>query len=142
MIESYEHLCRGYRYDRETGTWRHGLDDRAVTDPGEIRSLAVRVIERRGWQGMWELARIGTDAWLEPIRSIVAEFAAQDRAAPTEYDRFIAAILGTRFATRNRDGFRVYLSAEYGSATARDEAMAAAQQSAEYRTRGWLTVPV
>ena len=47
-----------------------------------------------------------------------------------------------RFETRRADGTRVYLSAQYGTTAARDEAMAAAQQSHEYRTRGWRTVPV
>ena len=54
----------------------------------------------------------------------------------------LGVLLGHRFATVRLDGTRVYLSAEYGSGAARDEAMAAAQQSAEYRTHGWRTVPV
>jgi hypothetical protein len=47
-----------------------------------------------------------------------------------------------RFATVRSDGSRVYLSAAFGTPAARDEAMATAQASGEYRTRGWRTVPI
>ena len=50
--------------------------------------------------------------------------------------------LTPRFATVRPDGSRIYLSAAFGTAAARDEAMSAAQQSGEYRTRGWRTMPV